>query len=450
MPIGRASLGAGLFCYPQPGTGKTLQFGDVTRLRYVEKAGASEFKHFGDQIGKTSLLFNAMRPRSPDAKHFGEPYMHADLADLNRDGLTDVVFAPRQWGFSTKFFLCLNTGKRDAGGMPIWEAAGTVAHPKRYWGPVRAVDLDQDGAIDLVAGGMYDTDQASEGYGTVYYYRNTNPKGWPLQLADPVPLDAGRRACFYDVDGDERLDSVCLIHDPHSTRKVDWIVAWRKNLGGGPPRFANAKALAGIGVSRCVLIAAVPQGPRRGLLVAHGHYRKVSLFEQQETTDGQPQFVRHRALSTSAVITVGDQAWPYFCDWDGDGDRDLLCGNGHGWPWIVVNEGTSQRPRYAEPPADHSRWQSDSDFNERRVRHARIYSQYGLPLSSLCRLGWRRPAGFDAAQHHQPDLLVQEYRDSFEAEVRSAPTIARRWLPRSARGPCEDRSGPDDQTRRDT
>lgn len=44
-----------------------------------------------------------------------------------------------------------------------------------------------------------------------------------------------------------------------------------------------------------------------------------------------------------------DQAWPCVCDWDADGDMDLLVGGGYGWPRIVINTGTVARPAFAEP-----------------------------------------------------------------------------------------------------
>ena len=48
-------------------------------------------------------------------------------------------------------------------------------------------------------------------------------------------------------------------------------------------------------------------------------------------------------------MSLSDQAWPCLCDWDDDGDLDMLVGGGYGWPRIVINDGTRSRPAYAEP-----------------------------------------------------------------------------------------------------
>ena len=49
------------------------------------------------------------------------------------------------------------------------------------------------------------------------------------------------------------------------------------------------------------------------------------------------------------MLALSDQAWPCLCDWNGDGVPDLLVGGGYGFPRIVINEGTIDRPSFAEP-----------------------------------------------------------------------------------------------------
>jgi hypothetical protein len=313
----------GVVCYPRLGDDKRFEFGDMVRIRYLNKSDATEFKHFRDA------------------------YMFVDVADFNGDKLPDLVHCSNR---NDQLAFYLNSGKRDAGGMPIFVADGSVSRQTNQWEPTRAVDLNGDGAIDFVVDKLY--------------LKNTNPKGWPVQLAKAVALDVGRGTCFFDVDGDGRLDAVSVLvgtaagPDPDASRidpphTEDGLgggpVVWRRNLGGDPPRFAPPQRVAGVDAARCTVLAAVDDGERRGLLVQHNAFQNVSFYEQQTTPEGKRLFQRFgRAESPSAVIGLSDQCWPYFCDWDGDGDLDLLTGDGYGWPKILINHGTRDKPAFDE------------------------------------------------------------------------------------------------------
>ncbi len=181
------------------------------------------------------------------------------------------------------------------------------------------------------------------------YIKNLNPAGWPFRPDKPVPLHAGRLPCFMDVDRDGRLDAVCL-HGEANPPPDEVRVFWRKNLGGDPPAFGDEQPLLGVDVTGCTAVAASWDEGRRVLLVQHDAYECLSVFELASAFGEPPRFERRgRAESRSAVLSLGDQAWPCVCDWNGDGRPDLLVGGGYGWPRIVVNEGTKQRPRYSEP-----------------------------------------------------------------------------------------------------
>jgi len=293
----------GIVCYPRVGGRQRFEFGDLLRVRYVDEAG--------------------------EPQDFTSWYMCADFADLNGDGLVDLVYSPRR---GNELRLFLNTGEREASGLPRFRAAGSLPRPAEAWTPVRVADLNGNGALDLVVGS--------------FYLRNTNPKGWPIEVAEPVALDAGRDPCFHDVDGDGRPDAVCLLAGPPEEPQA-WRIGWRRNLGGDPPRFGPTEPLEDIGEWWCTSVAAVNEGPHRGLLIGHSVWQEVSFYEQVKP--GEARFHKFgRAASVSAVMSLSDQAWPWACDWDGDGDLDLLVGGGYGWPRIVTNEGTREQPRFAE------------------------------------------------------------------------------------------------------
>jgi len=67
-----------------------------------------------------------------------------------------------------------------------------------------------------------------------------------------------------------------------------------------------------------------------------------------EGTATEWRFGRHRELRAGgAAIRVGGDAGPYAADWDGDGDLDLLVGDGDGTVSLFDNVGTRAEPRLA-------------------------------------------------------------------------------------------------------
>ena len=295
----------GVICYPRVGDPDDFEFGDLVRLRYVDRPGDTNLKHF---------------------EHI---YMAVDLADFNHDGHADIVLTRR--GTKTAAFY-LNSGDRDAGGMPVFVPSGSA--PVSGWAACRAVDLDADGAVDLVVDGEY--------------LRNTNSQGWPFQADSPIRLDAGRKACYVDLDQDGLLDAVCLEGGP-TAQPDGYRIAWRRNQGGHPPTFGPQQRLESIDAQWCSMVAESEDAGHVGLLVQNQVFERLSFHQVVSSEDKEPKFKSgRRAGSKSAVLALGDQAWPHPCDWDADGDLDLLVGSGYGWPRIVINQGTKTRPAYAE------------------------------------------------------------------------------------------------------
>ncbi len=311
---------------------------------YFPRVGSNDEFRFGDMV---------RIPRLP-----GPVYCFFTVADLNSDGRPDLVHASRN-GKRAVFFL--SQGTRAAGESLAFEQAGSVDRQGGDWSPVRCVDLDGDGARDLLFGKwrLYSEGTIPEGAATCFFIPNANSAGWPFQAGAAQRLRLGGiQPDFLDIDRDGRLDVVCLVPDPGGRGLSSFQVGWQRNLGGAPPLFSPVELLDEVNsaVRRPTGLAAVRDGPRRGILLVTRNWQRTEFFELNENSEGAPHF-RFFAVATSdsAVISASDQAAPFVCDWDGDGDRDLLVGGGYGWPRIILNKGSDERPAYDEPrliPAD--------------------------------------------------------------------------------------------------
>jgi hypothetical protein len=86
---------------------------------------------------------------------------------------------------------------------------------------------------------------------------------------------------------------------------------------------------------------------KRDLLVGDGAAGYV-YFYRNTNTDANPILdTGVRLMAGASVLSVTYRATPYVYDWDGDGLKDLLCGNGDGYVYFFRNIGTAQAPAYA-------------------------------------------------------------------------------------------------------
>jgi len=202
----------------------------------------------------------------------GAGHARPDVTDWNSDGLPDVVLSDG----AGQVFVCLNQGTLQAPRLSA-KIAVKYRNPSGDMSPIKqgtrshilVCDWNRDGRKDLVM-----SDQNNPGFRV---FLNEGTEADPvLGAARQIPLDTYMRpnlGSFVDWDGDGRMDFIGCEFE-HSIRLY-------RNVGGGEagdePRFANRK--------------------------------------------GQEILRPWSIMMISGADAV---------DWNGDGDLDLLTGQGHG------------------------------------------------------------------------------------------------------------------------
>lgn len=86
---------------------------------------------------------------------------------------------------------------------------------------------------------------------------------------------------------------------------------------------------------------------RRDLLVGEGNLGYVYFYRNTNTDVALILASGVQLMMGSNPLLVSSRATPYLYDWDGDALNDLLCGSGGGLVFFFKNIGTAQTPTYA-------------------------------------------------------------------------------------------------------
>lgn len=234
------------------------------------------------------------------------------------------------------------------------------------------LDYDGDGALDVSLGvdfwGDYGWDNAydSQGkwlkgplHGYVYVLRNKGTTANPVYaapervLADGKPVDPfGMPSPMWgDFRGTGKLDLICgefrdsfTFYANIGTRTAPRYAAGRqlKVAGGGAPLLMDLCMITPTAVDF--------NGDGHLDIVCGDEDGRVAFIENTgKVVDGLPQFLAPRYFRQQAQdVKFGALVTPYACDWDGDGDDDLICGNSAGHIAFIENLGGSPI-RWAAP-----------------------------------------------------------------------------------------------------
>jgi hypothetical protein len=173
--------------------------------------------------------------------------------------------------------------------------------------------------------------------------------------AGDAPLDPGDYAipCATDWNGDGRKDLIV------GYRYADKVALYLNVGSDASPALTNLVNLQAGGVdiylpsggcgAPAPFVCDYDNDGKRDLLVGDGNYPTGYVYFYRNTnTDAAPILAPGVTLMVGASpLSVGYRATPCVDDWDGDGLKDLICGNGDGFVFFFKNTGTAQSPAYA-------------------------------------------------------------------------------------------------------
>lgn len=200
-------------------------------------------------------------------------------------------------------------------------------------------DLDGDGDLDMMAG---------DGNGYFEYFQNTGTATAPVFGAIQInpfgltgTVNGGlSRAAFADLDGDGDLDML--------SGEYYGSFQYFQNIGTvTAPLFAalqiNPFGLAGISSLSSPAFADIDGDGDMDMI--SGNFPETFYFQNSGTTSA-PAFVAAQAnpfgLTSVSLYTI-----PAFADLDGDGDLDMMAGEGAGNFEYFQNTGTTTAPVFA-------------------------------------------------------------------------------------------------------
>ncbi len=254
------------------------------------------------------------------------------------------------------------------GGIPFPYEQKFFAGRSNHW---RLVDYDGDGVLDLIVGASdwreYGWDNAYNEKGewtngplhaNIYFIKNNGNNDKP-EYSEPVKIKAGGEVIdvygmpspnFADWDNDGDLDLIC-------GEFLDRFTYFENTGSRTEPSYAKGRFLEYKGqtikmdLEMIIPIAIDWDKDGDTDLVVGQEDGRVALVENTgKFRKSMPVFLPPKFFQQEATnVKFGALVTPYSCDWDGDGDEDLVCGNTAGYIGFIENLDGGNPPRWAAP-----------------------------------------------------------------------------------------------------
>lgn len=232
--------------------------------------------------------------------------------------------------------------------MPELRAEGFKSSWSRSRGLVwRYADVDGDGIADRICFRR----------GGVYWEKGLNGIGVDAEFG-PALLLVAQNWCGYGDIGDMDGDGLPDLLWPHEHDGF----AWRRNVGTRvSPSFGPAQILQDATGDRLHMHVCMEtpslfdwDGDGRKDIICGDEDGRVALMRNtgRKGAGGAPLFDPPKPFrQVRSDLTQGVLVAPFACDWDGDGDLDLICGDSAGNLSFIENLSGSgvERPSFSEP-----------------------------------------------------------------------------------------------------
>lgn len=286
--------------------------------------GAARLKHI---LGATAVFFGVNASAQSFETPFENPfnlkstsYLAAPTAvDLDADGDLDLMVAEYYGAF--QYFKNVGTKKNALYALPTKNPFG-ISPPESFIASTTFADIDNDGDLDMLAGGYY---------GTLNFFENTGTATSPAFAAvveNPFGLDSAyyiAMPAFVDLDDDGDFD--LLVGEYYGSFK------YYKNIGTkSNPQFETAVynpfGLASTNSDYNAPTLADLDGDG-DLDILSGVYYGALVYYKNIGTKSNPSF-ESPVENPFNLTNTYYFAMPTFMDIDDDGDFDVLVGEAYG------------------------------------------------------------------------------------------------------------------------